>query len=313
MATQTLAQAKLLINNEIVRGVAEDIISLNPMFSLLPFIGYEGQGLIVNRELTLGGTSHAGVGYLLTAATFKTASTFTQKIFVATKLIGDAEMDGLVQAQSAGAGVDQIAIEISAKAKSIGRLFQQGMATGTGTSPQMNSMRSLCDVTQYATNATTTTLSFALLDELLDLVVAKDGQVDFICMPARTMRAYKVLLRALGGVPADWVVNLPDGRTTIGYEGIPIFKNEYLDVLETFAGATNLTQTKTSVYAGVWDDGSQKVGVAAVHPIAVPAGIVVEPVGAAEQYDMSIWRVKQYANFASFNRKGLARLKGISS
>jgi len=312
MATQTLAQAKLLINNEIVRGVAEDIISLNPMFSLLPFIGYEGQGLIVNRELTLGATGHLAVAAAI-GTTLKTASTFTQKIFVATKLIGDAEMDGLVQAQSAGAGVDQIAIEISAKAKSIGRLFQQGMATGTGSSPQMNSFRSLCDSGQYATNATTTTLSFALMDELLDLVVAKDGQVDFICMPARTMRAYKVLLRALGGVPADWVVNLPDGRTTIGYEGIPIFKNEYLDVLETFAGATNLTQTKTSVYAGVWDDGSQKVGVAAVHPIAVPAGIVVEPVGAAENYDMNIWRVKQYANFASFNRRGLSRLKGISS
>ena len=312
MATQTLAQAKLLINNEIVRGVAEDIISLNPMFSLLPFIGYEGQGLIVNRELTLGATGHLAVASAI-GTTLKTASTFTQKIFVATKLIGDAEMDGLVQAQSAGAGVDQIAIEISAKAKSIGRLFQQGMATGTGSSPQMNSFRSLCDSAQYATNATTTTLSFALMDELLDLVVAKDGQVDFICMPARTMRAYKVLLRALGGVPADWVVNLPDGRTTIGYEGIPIFKNEYLDVLETFAGATNATQTKTSVYAGCWDDGSQKVGVAAVHPIAVPAGIVVEPVGAAENYDMNIWRVKQYANFASFNRRGLARLKGISS
>jgi len=294
MATQTLAQAKLLINNEIVRGVAEDIISLNPMFSLLPFIGYEGQGLIVNRELTLGATGHLAVASAI-GTTLKTASTFTQKIFVATKLIGDAEMDGLVQAQSAGAGVDQIAIEISAKAKSIGRLFQQGMATGTGSSPQMNSFRSLCDSAQYATNATTTTLSFALMDELLDLVVAKDGQVDFICMPARTMRAYKVLLRALGGVPADWVVN------------------EYLDVLETFAGATNATQTKTSVYAGCWDDGSQKVGVAAVHPIAVPAGIVVEPVGAAENYDMNIWRVKQYANFASFNRRGLARLKGISS
>jgi hypothetical protein len=312
MATQTLAQAKLLINNEIVRGVAEDIITLNPIFSMLPFVGYEGQGLIINRELTLGGTSVLAVAGAITS-TLKTASTFTQKVVKATKLIGDAEMDGLVQAQSVGAGVDQLAIEISAKAKSIGRLFQTGMATGTGSSPQMNSFRSECDATQYASNSTSVSITFALIDELLDLVTIKDGQVDFMIMPARTMRAYKVLLRSLGGVPADWVVNLPDGRTTIGYEGIPIFKNEYLDVKELLTGATNSTTTWTSVYAGCFDDGSQKVGIAGIHPIAVPAGISVEPVGAAESYDMNIWRVKQYANFACFNRKGLARLKGIKN
>ena len=31
MATQTLAEAKKLINNQIVQGVAEDIISINPI------------------------------------------------------------------------------------------------------------------------------------------------------------------------------------------------------------------------------------------------------------------------------------------
>lgn len=312
MATQTLAQAALLINNEIVKGVAEDIITLNPMFSMLPFIGYEGQGLIVNRELTLGATSVLAVGATINA-TIKGASTFTRKTFSATKLIGDAEMDGLVQAQSASAGVDQIAIEISAKAKSIGRLFQTGMATGTGTTPQMNSFHSLCDSTQYTTASTTHSISFALLDELLDKVVIKDGQVDFIIMPARTIRAYKVLLRALGGTPADWVVTLPDGRTTISYEGIPIFKNEYLSVTETANGAALTGAALTSVWAGVWDDGSQKVGIAGIHPMSVPAGLVVEPVGAAETRDMNIWRVKQYANFALFNRKGLARLTSIAN
>ena len=312
MATQTLAQAKLLINNEIVRGVAEDFISVNPIYDILPFTGYDGQGLIVNRELTLGPTEVASVGATITS-TAKTSSTFTQKVFKATKLIGDAEMDGLVQAQSVSAGVDQTALEISLKAKSLGRLFQTGMAQGTGTAPQMNSFDSLCDATQYTTAATTQVLSFELLDELLDLVLAKDGEVDFIMMASRTIRAYKVLLRALGGTPADWVVTLPGGRTTISYEQIPIFRNDYLSVAETANGAALTGGALTSVWAGCFDDGSSKIGVAGVHPASVPAGIMVENVGAQEVKDVYIWRIKQYANFALFNRKGLARLTSISN
>ena len=312
MATQTLAMAKLLINNEIVSGVAEDFISVNPIYDVLPFVGYEGQGLIVNRELTLGPTEIAAVGATITP-TAKTASTFTQKVFKATKLIGDAEMDGLVQAQSVSAGVDQTALEISLKAKSLGRLFQTGIATGTGTAPQMNSLDSLCDATQYTTAATTQVLSFALLDELCDLVLAKDGQVDFIMMHKTTIRSYKVLLRALGGVPADWVMELPGGRTTISYEGIPIFRNDYLTHTETLNGGALTTGLLTSVWAGCFDDGSNKIGIAGVHPISVPAGIVVERVGAQEAKDVTIWRIKQYANFALFNRKGLARLPSISN
>ena len=318
MATQTLAQAALFIDNEIVRGVAQDFIDINPLFDVLPFAGYEGQGFVVNRELTIGATEVASVGATITS-TAKGASTFTQQVFTATKLIGDAEMDGLVQAQSVGGGVDQTAIEISQKAKSISRLFQTGMATGTGSSPQMNSLHSLCDSTQYTTAATTQSLSFELLDELLDLVKAKDGVVDFIMMPARTIISYKALLRALGGTPADWVVNLPgtaqypEGRKVIGYEGIPIFKNEYLSVAETANGAALTGGALTSVYAGVFEDGSQKMGIAGIHPVATPAGISVEEVGAQEQKDVYIWRVKQYANFALFNRKGLARLTSIAN
>lgn len=310
MATQTLAEAKKLINDQIVAGVAQDIIDINPLFDLLPFTSYSGQAILVNRENALGNAQVLGVGGTITA---KTAATFTQVPFTSTKLIGDAEMDGLVQAQSESAGVDQTAVEISSKAKSIGRLFQQGMASGDGVSPNMNSLHSLVDASQFTTASAGQALSFALLDELCDLVLAKDGQVDWIMMPKRTIRAYKVLLRALGGTPADWVVTLPSGRRTLSYEGIPIFRNDFLSVTETANGAALTGGALTSVWAGVFDDGSQKVGVSAIHPASVPAGIMVEEIGAAETKDERIWRVKQYANFANFNRRGLARLPSINN
>jgi hypothetical protein len=310
MASQTLAEAAKLINNQIVKGVAQDIITVNPFYDVLPFIGYDGQGIIVNRENALGNVGIYGVDGTIT---HKAAATYTQKTFQATKLIGDAEMDGLVQAQSQSAGVDQTALEISSKAKNIGRLFQTGMAQGTGIGTAMNSLHSMCDSSQYTTASAGQALSFLLLDELLDLVKAKDGKVDFLMMPARTIRTYKVLLRALGGVPADWVVELPGGRTTIGYEGVPIFKNEYLSITETANGGALTGGALTSVYAGCFDDGSQKVGVAGIHPRGVPAGVQIENVGTMEAKDTRIWRVKQYANLASFNRRGLARLTSINN
>jgi len=310
MASQTLAEAGKLTNDMIVQGVIADIIDVNPMFSMLPFVGYTGQAIVCNRENALG---DAGLYAVDDAITAKAAATFQQYTFTSTKLIGDVEMDGLVQAQNASAGVDQLAVEISSKAKSIARLFQTGMATGTGVSPAMNSLHSMVDSGQFTTASAGQALSFALIDEALDLVLSKDGEVDWIMMPARTMRSYKVLLRALGGSPADWVITLPDGRTTIGYEGIPIYKNSFLSVVETANGAALAGGALTSVWVGNWDDGSEKVGVAGIHPASVPGGIMVESIGKQEARDNEIVRVKQYANFASFNRKGIARLTSINN
>ena len=310
MASQTLAEAKKLINNQIVVGIVEDVISVAPWYDVLPFNSYEGQGLVVNRENALG---DAGFYAVDATITHKAAATYNQVTFTATKLIGDAEMDGLVKVQSASAGVDQVAVEISSKAKSIGRLFQAGMATGDGVNPNMYSLHSLCDSGQYTAASAGQAISFSLLDELLDLVKAKDGQVDWIQMAPRTIRSYKALLRSLGGTPADWVVDLPGGRQTISYEGVPIFKNEYLSTAETANGAALTGGALTSVWAGCFDDGSQKIGVAGIHPVGVPAGIVVEPLGSQEAKDSEIWRVKQYANFVCFNRRALARLASINN
>ena len=317
--SQSLTEAGRLINDEIVMGVAEDIITLNPMFSFMPWIGYDGQAIIYNREVALGGVDESAVGITLTA-TMKGAATFTRVTYSATKIIGDAHVDGLVQAQSVTQGVDQIAIEISSKAKNVGRTFQQGMATGTGTSPQMNSLHSMVDssnqyTTDPGTGSTGQALSFILLDELLDLVKSKDGQVDYLIMPARTLRSLKVLYRSLGGAMPSDVLELPDGttRTVYKYEDIPVFKNEYLPIVETAQAAAITGGALSSVWAGVWDDGSQKIGLCAIHPASVPAGIVVHPVGTSNDHDEDVWRIKQYANMALFNRKGLARLPSINN
>lgn len=312
MTTQTLAEAQKLINNDLVSGVIEDVFTTSPVFGRIPWFGYDGQALLLNRENALGDAQHLAVGGTITA---KAAATFTQTPVTAITIIGDAEMNGLVRAQSSSAGVDQLAIEVSSKSKSIGRLIQTGIATGTGVSPQMNSLHTQCDASQYTAASAGQALSLALIDQLLDKVKAKDGQVDWIMMPFRTLSSFKTLVRASGNAMEAKVLTMPDGttRTMYMYEGIEIFQNDYLSIAETANGAALTGGALTSVYAGVWDDGSNRLGVGLIYPNGTPMGIAVEDIGASETKDERIVRVKSYVNFASFNRRGLARLTSINN
>jgi hypothetical protein len=278
----------------------------------MPFTGYAGQAILVNREATLGDAQNLAIGGSITA---KAASTSVQTPFTAITIIGDAEMNGLVQAQSLSGGVDQLMAEVSSKAKSVGRLIQTGMASGTGTSPQMHSYASLCDASQYTTASAGQALSFELLDELLDLVKAKDGEVDYLIANGAQLRKYRTLVRALGGVNEVMAFEMPNGRTRNidVYNGIPIFQNDYVTSVETANGGALSGGALTSIYAGCFDDGSMKIGQSFIHPESVAAGIQVDMVGLAESKDESITRVKAYANFVNFNRRGLARLTSLSA
>jgi hypothetical protein len=310
MAIMTLTEAKKYVQDELIQGVIEDIIDVNPIFSVLPFTGYDGHGIIGNREKTLADVDVYNVNATITARNVSEVDPVT---FTAIKIIGDADLDKLIQIQSKSGGVDLMANEIASKAKSIARRFQSGMILDNGTAPNMNSMHSMIDATQVFGHATGEALSFQLLDELLDKVTSKDSKVDFIMMSPRTFRSYKTLLRALGGTPAEWVVELPDGRTTIGYEDIPIFKNSFIPTTETAQAAAVTGGSLTSVWAGNWDDGTLKTGLTAIHPSAAPAGIQVEVIGTNTDKDSETFRVKQYTNMALMNRRALARLTSINN
>ena len=143
MATQTLAEAAKLINNEIVQGVALDIITTNPIWQVMPWTGYDGQAIVVNSETTEGDSQHLAVGGTITA---KAAAAFTQNTYSAVTTIGDAELNGLVAAQSASAGVDQMAVEVSSKARSVGRKLQTGIAQGDGASPNLEGIVTVAPV-----------------------------------------------------------------------------------------------------------------------------------------------------------------------
>lgn len=322
MASVTLAESAKLAQNELVAGVIESIITVNQMFQVLPFDGINGNALAYNRENAQGGVVVAGVGSDLTtdlgtgaqgvgggAGYAKAAATFTQVTSSLTTIIGDAEVNGLIQATRSGDGNDQTAVQIASKAKHAGRKYQDMLINGDGTGNTFAGLLTLCAAGQkVATGNDGKTLAFSDLDKLIALVVDKDGVVDYFAMNVRTINSYMELLRGLGGASVNEVVTLPSGQEVPAYRGVPIFRNDYIPINQTKGNSSNCT----TIFAGTLDDGSRSYGIAGL-TAAEMAGINVVDVGESETKDEHIWRVKWYAGLALFSEKGLALADGIQN
>ncbi len=305
MPSVTLPESAKLAQNELVAGVIEDVITVNQMFEVIPFDGIEGNALAYNRENVLGDTETATVDTSITA---DNPATFTDLSVQLTTIVGNAKVNGLIQATRSGDGNDQTAIQIASKAKSAGRQWQDLFITGTGAGNDFEGLIQLCAAGQQAdTGVNGRTFDFDVLDELLDLVVDKDGQVDYICSHARTRRSYLAKLRALGGAGIGETVTLPSGAQVLAYRDTPWFRNDYVPIDQTKGSSTDTT----TIFAGTFDDGSRQHGLAGL-TAEKASGIQVVDVGEEEARDNRIWRVKWYTSLALFSEKGLACADGIT-
>ena len=307
MASVTLAESAKLSQDLLVAGVIENVVTVNPIFQIMPFDQIEGNALAYNRENALGDVQTLGVGDTITA---KAAATFTPVTALLKTLIGDAEVDHFIQTTRSNIN-DQKAVQIASKAKSLGRKYQDLFINGNdGT--DANAFDGLLQVVSAGQKTTPSTngdvLSFAIMDELLDKVKAKDGDVDFMMMNSRTLRSYFALLRALGGASIGETITLPNGRQQPGYRGTPIFRNDYIPINQTQGTSTNAT----TIFAGCWDDGSRKVGITGLTPM-VNSGIFVSEVGEAETKNELITRVRFYCGLAVFSDLALAAAPGITN
>lgn len=323
MPSVTLTESAKLAQDELVAGVIESIVTVNRMFEVLPFDGIDGNALAYNRENALGPVATIGVGdsdgVIGAGATgtnaaerqaAKDAATFTQVTSTLTTIMGDAEVNGLIQATRSSDGNDQTATQIASKAKSAGRKYQDMLINGDGTNFTFPGLLALVAGSQTvpAVGANGDALSFEVMDNLMDLVVDKDGQVDYLTMHARTIRSYMALLRGLGGASIGDVVELPSGETVPAYRGVPMFRNDWVPINQT-TGANNTT---TTFFAGTLDDGSRQHGISGL-TAAMAAGISVVDVGESETKDERIWRVKWYSGLALFSELGLAAASGITN
>lgn len=304
MPSVTLAESAKLTQDDLIAGVIENVITVNQMYEMVPFRGITGNSLAYNRENVLGDVQFLAVGGTITA---KAAATFTKVNSNLTTIIGDAEVNGLIQATRSDY-TNQEASQVASKAKSAGRQFAQSFITGDGTADSFSGLIALCPAGQtLATGTNGEALSFTRMDELLDAVIAKDGQVDFMTMHSSRTRAYKALVRGLGGVTADDVYELPSGKQIMAYSGVPIFRNDFIPTNQVRGTSGAVCST---LFAGCFDDGSDKVGITGI-TAEESAGLVVEDVGISQTKDETITRVKWYVGVALFSEKAIAMAPGI--
>ena len=324
MASVTLAESAKLAENELVAGVIDSIVTVNRMFEVLPFDGIDGNALKFNREAALGPVATVGVGdtdgvigsgatagsNLSERQSAKNAATFTEVTSSLTTIMGDAEVNGLIQATRSSDGNDQVGVQIASKAKSAGRKYQDMLINGDGTNETFSGLLALVAGSQTVSPSGPNgdALSFETLDTLMDRVIDKDGQVDYITMNKRTLRSWKNLLRSLGGASINETMELPSGAMVPTYSGTPIFRNDYIPTNQT-VGTTN---TATTVLAGTLDEGGRQNGIAGL-TAANASGISVVDVGESETKDDRIWRVKWYSGLALFSELGLAAATGITN
>lgn len=314
MAVITLSELQKLGYDDLAVGVAESIVTANPIFSVLPFNTTVGNAYAFNRENAAATVISQTRGGATTNA--KGAPTFVKKSLPLTSILGDAEISGLDVAQGigTGAGNDPVAIQVAAKAKSIGREFQRQMILGNSTSPASN-VTSVTNGEEFdgldtiladsafsgqVLDKADAALTLDMIDELMYKVTAGDCQ--WIMANGAGVRKILSLMRGSGGVTMTELA----GVQVPSWNGVPIFRNDFipLDIDGTTAG------NQTNIYAGMFDDGSRHYGIAGVIPQT--GGITVDDLGASHSADIFVHRVKMYCSFAVHSPLSVAQLKSVT-
>jgi len=307
MASVTLVESAKLSQDMLITGVIESIVTVDRFFEILPFLEIEGNALAYNREAALGDVENLAVGGTIAA---KAAATFTKVTTSLTTIIGDAEVNNLIQ-NTRSNFTDQKAAQVMSKAKNIGLTYRDQYINGSGASDTVQGLISLvaaaaASQTIAAVNANGDLLTFDVMDNLIDLVKDKNGIVDYFQMNSRTIREFFSLLRTQGGATIQETVTLPSGATVPAYRSVPIFRNDNVPI--DLTEGTNTTASQ--IFCGTLDDGSNQVGISGLTAVG-ESGIRVSEIGEHQTKDESITRVKFYCGFALFSELGIATAVGI--
>ncbi len=303
-------ESEKLSNNDLIRGVVEEIIDSDEVFQFLPFTRTEGKAYVYNRENQLASSQFITVNVDVP----ESASTFTEVSLTLRIIAGDVDVDNFLQ-ETQGDTNDQKAIQIAMKAKSVARLFSDKFINGDesetynltslggGSSVdkiEFDGLDELCTAGQTLTKGTDgAALSFDHIDELLDMV--KLGP-DALVMSRRTVRSYQKLLRALGGTQPAFV-ELDNGKRVMAYGATPILVNDFISDAQTVGDSEDCSV----IYALRMNEMDGVHGVYGGDEV----GIRLVDIGQLQHRDATRTRLKWYVALALKSTKSLARLTGV--
>jgi hypothetical protein len=295
------AEAAKLSRNELVRGVIEEIITKDSVFNVLPFVPVNGKAYVYNRENSISEGDFLDPNDTVNEG----AATFTEVTTNLRILAGDVDVDKFLM-ETMGDTNDQLAVQIALKGKALARKFERTLAIGNSGSnaKEFDGMAALSVAGQTMTaGANGAALTLGMLDQLLDMV---PNGADAIVMRSGTIRAYKDLLRTIGGGTDASMLQLENfSRPMLTHNGVPILVNDFLPGNET-QGSSSVT---CSVYAVRLNELDGLHGIYG----GPSAGIRVEEVGTVQNKDAWRVRLKWYCGVALKSTQSLARIKGLTN
>lgn len=295
-------QAEKLSQNDLVRGVIEEVIDREDLLAVLPFVHTEGKAYVYNRENGVVEAEFLDPNDTISEG----AATFTEVVSKVRILAHDVDLDKFLTGTMSDAN-DQLGIQLAAKAKGLARKFRKTLVIGNnGTNAkEFDGLEVLVGANGAGQNivvgANGAALTLSMLDELLDAV---PNGADVILMRPGTIRAYRALLRQAGGIGPVEIMMENFGRPMLTHNGVPILENEFIPVK-----AQGTATDTCSVYAVRLNETDGVHGLTA----GPTAGMTVENIGTVQNKDAIRYRVKWYAGLAQKSTKSAARLVGITN
>jgi hypothetical protein len=308
----TLAQAAVLSENDLQRGVVETFIVSSPVLDRVPLLDIEGNAYAYNKEATLPGVEFRAVN----AAYVESTGTVTQTTVSLVILGGDADVDRFI-VQTRGNVNDQRAIQEAMKSKAIALKWQDTFINGD-TAVDANSFDGLKKLLTGAQLITAGTNGIPVVgnggtdvqtffDQLDATLAAVPGGVDALYMNAQILAKIRAAGRRLMTISQSERDEF--GRTVDFYNGIPMY-----DIGNKADGTAIIPQTETqgtsnvasSIYAVKWSANQAENGVAALNN----GGIDVRDLGEQDAKSVLRTRIEWFTGLAIFGR-GAARLAGV--
>lgn len=312
----TLAQAAVLSQNDLQRGVLEIFVQESPVLDRLPLMTIEGNAYAYNKESTLPGVAFRAVNEAYTEST----GTFVQATESLVILGGDADVDRFI-VQTRGNLNDQRAAQTRLKVKAASYKFQDAFFNGDVTvdTKSFDGLKKRLtggQVIDFGTNGgpvlgnggTESHAFFDALDSLVAAVPGLNGTNGAIYANRNVQAKVRSAGRRIGGV--DVVREDITGKRILTWNGIP-----FLDPGQNAAGTDILPLTETqgtasdasSIYAVKFGQDENDQAVTGL----TNGGVMVDDLGQLQSQPVYRTRIEFYCGLATFGGKAAARLRGV--
>lgn len=293
--------AETLSQEDMLRGVIEEIIHRDDLLALLPFARTDGKALVYIREKTNSEGTFLDVNEVVPEGTSDVEEVVTKLRIIA----GDVDVDKFLDETMSDKN-DQKAIQIAMKAKGMSTTFRRALVQGNNTTDakSFDGIAKLVADTGnfFEAGANGAAISLAMLDQLIDKL---DGRrPDALMMRSGTLRALKALWRAAGGNTGG-MLQLENYGMIPQHDGIPIIINDFIP--------GNVAQGSTANTCSVYALRLNEVD--GLHGLygGESAGIRVEDIGTVQNKDATRTRLKWYCGLALKSTKSLAAVTGVTN